>query len=660
MQKNDEKFKLNKTFYAVMPAVILGLIYYSVSLFDLWEIIPGYIQLVVLFAVIIAGVVLFFLDITGKLSLSKKRMSRRLAISASLAILAVITSGDHFLRLSTLSIMPRVLFDYSDPQITATLTPPLYLNQDSQHKELKKINDNYEEINPIYEGSVLDINVQGTKWAPEMVLSDGSLVAFEKVGENEFQANVKIDMQTSWQLRQGSYVIGDWPIQLIDDESPEIDQFALEEYENDKGYLAFKVDVDDDKKIMNAEIAILKKNGVTEENTPLAISEVRSMNSIYYASLSGSSYAGKKVDVVLNVEDEAGQVTSQIIEDVLIPEKQYRHPIANKLIAIREELFKDKYERNILFRELKALGLLGEKENLPAVYYMGLRTAYWRLVNPTNDNDQEVARDLLWDLAQKLEDSEAGVIERNLLASLDELRLSIRQKKEVQEIRENLRTSDTLFKEYALASNLSTSNLYTLAIDIKALRRLYSYILSFSDQEKYYNASLIVNFMKKGIVQNDDLIFSKDGLGNYFALSESRQILDNIISIQKTLLTTSYNAQMSRRLKTPIITDIDHVGIKDKKAKQIALQKKIGNAVKILGQKISFAGSSSELLINNATVLIDEILQDMNKNDVSEVTQSQSELIAVMSNLKRMLNKPVSRSPELQNILKEINSEPVS
>ncbi|MDG1708543.1 MAG: hypothetical protein P8H03_07260, partial [Emcibacteraceae bacterium] len=159
--------------------------------------------------------------------------------------------------------------------------------------------------------------------------------------------------------------------------------------------------------------------------------------------------------------------------------------------------------------------------------------------------------------------------------------------------------------------------------------------------------------------QNDDLIFSKDGLGNYFALSESRQIIDNIISIQKTLLATSYNAQMSRQIKIPIITNAEQEGT-SKKNKQIALQKKIGDAVKLLGQKISFSGSSSELLINNATVLIDEILLDMNKNDISDVTQSQSELIAVMSNLKRMLNKPVSRSPELQNILKEINSEPVS
>jgi len=73
-----------------------------------------------------------------------------------------------------------------------------------------------------------------------------------------------------------------------------------------------------------------------------------------------------------------------------------------------------------------------------------------------------------------------------------------------------------------------------------------------------------------------------------------------------------------------------------------------------------FSGSTSGFLINNASDLIEEILSSMKKSDTAEVTQSQSELIAVMSNLKRVLNKPVSRSPELQNILKEINSKPVS
>jgi hypothetical protein len=646
--------------FAFMPAAILFLLYYGVSLLDLWEGLPGIVQMLAMTLVLFGGAVLFILEITGKLCGNQKHMLRRLILSSVFVILTGVMSGDQFSRLSTLSFMPRTLIDYPDPHIAATLTPPLYLKQDSLHKQLNILKGEYEDINPVYEGSVLEVRLKGTEWTPELMLSDGSTTLFKNVGILEYLATVKIDSQTSWQLRQGSHIIGNWPIILIEDENPEVDQFTLEEYENDKGYLAFKVDIDDDKKIMSAEIAVLDEDDKAEEKVPLAIRDVRSMNSVYYADLTGSLYAGEKRNIVLNIQDEAGQVTSKKIEDVLIPEKRYRHPIAHKLIEMRGELFKDKFERNVLLRELTALGLLGEKENLPAVYYIALRSAYWRLAAPQEDNDQKVARDLLWDIAQKIEDSEARVIERNLLVSLDELRLSIRQKKDVKNVREDLRKVDRLFKEYRAVIDFSTSNQYSLEIDLTALRRLYSYILSFSDQEKYYNAALIVNFMKKGLVQNDDLIFSKDGLGNYFALSESRQILDNIISIQKTLLASSYNAQMSKQIKIPIIRNIDQENLQKKKDNEMALQKKIGDAVKVLGDKISFSDSSSSSLIRNATILIDEILLDMKASDVSDVTQSQSELIAVMSTLKRILNKPVSRSPELQNILKEINSAPVS
>ena len=95
------------------------------------------------------------------------------------------------------------------------------------------------------------------------------------------------------------------------------------------------------------------------------------------------------------------------------------------------------------------------------------------------------------------------------------------------------------------------------------------------------------------------------------------------------------------------------------KHSQILLQTKVGNAVKLLGEKISFTGDSSGYLIQNASELVEEILAGMKKSEINQVTQDQTELITVMSNLKRVLNRPILQSPELQNIMKEITSTPV-
>lgn len=643
----------------VIPPITLLLLYYTLSLFDIWENFSPVLQAVFYVSLIVACALLLIFTFFKKIKFNHSHTRRRFFVVLGAVLVGALISGDEFGRLTTLTFKPRALFDYEKPEITATLTPPLYLDQDTTQKQLVLSDEGYEDINPIYEGSVIDLKVTGTKWAPTVLLSDGSKVAFEQLGDNEFIASTQINTQTSWALMQGSYKIGEWPIIVIDDREPEIDHFTIEEYENDKGYLAFKVDVDDDRKLMNAFIAIQDQNGNQEEIKSLAIRNVRSINSIYYADFSGSLSAGETANILLSIEDEAGQKTTSILKDILIPEKVYEHPVAGNLIDLRLELMEPSYDKKRILRHLKALGLLGEKEGLPAVYYMALRSAYWRLANPTEENDVVTARDLLWDTAQTLENRGIGVIESDLLTALDELRLAIRQKQEVLEIREKLRTADQLFKDYSYIASQDISNRYDLEIDIKALRRLYSYILAFSDQKKFYNASLIVDFMEKGLVQNDDLIFSRDGLGNYFALTESRQIIDNLIKIQKTLLASSYNEQMTSKISRKR-SNVNEDKKEDNKKNQIALQEKVGAAVKMLGDKISFSGSTSGFLINNASDLIEEILSSMKNSDTAEVTQSQSELIAVMSNLKRVLNKPVSRSPELQNILKEINSKPVS
>lgn len=641
-----------------MPAVCLILIYLTLSLFDLWEGALLKVQASFYIIVVSSLLVLSALIYLGVIKVNHLYMKRRLAVMVTAVTVGVVYSGSDFLRLTETAFKPRALFEYSAPQISATLTPPTYLEQDTVHKELAITEEGYEDINPIYEGSVLELEVKGTKWAPDVVLSDGKRFSFEQIADDHFKATINIDLQTSWALMQGSYEITELPIIAIDDEAPEIDQFSIEEYENDKGYLAFKIDVDDDRKVMKAVLSLIDENGNSSDHYDLSIGSVKSMNSIYYTNFTASDLAGGQAKIQLMVEDEAGQQTKLALENIDIPEKQYSHPVAMNLISLREELQNGEYDQKLLARRIKSMGLLGDSEGLPSVYYMALRSAYWRLVNPSNEDDPGIAVDMLWDIAEKLENNEINDLEQRLISSLDVLRLSLRQKRTVGEVREKLRISDRFFRNYSGSVKKLTSDKYDLEIDIKALRKLYSYILAFTDQEKFYNAALIVDFMKRGIVQNDNLIFSRDGLGNYFALTESRQIIDNLIRVQKTLLASSYNEQVANQIQNRVNGSAKKQ-TKNQKESQLELQQKVGVAVNRLGEKISFAGSSSDLMINNAKALIDDILKNMEKSETSNVAQSQSELIAVMSNLKRFLNKPVSRSPELQNLLKEINSEPV-
>jgi len=606
----------------------------------------------------LVGGICLVLGFFRKIKYSQKKASAVLVVCICIFTILALSSGRNFLHLTTLAFKPRSLFDYPVASVTAVVTAPEYLQKRTFQKNMSNITEYDGGLNPIHEGSIIDVNVEGLNWAPIIKLSDGKAIAFKKQNNGDFKASMKISNQISWSLNQGSRLIGTWPIIIIADEEPEITDFSLEDDPNNKGYLTFNLDISDDRKIINVFVEIINSNGIIAERKTLAVEDIISYNRKFYLDFSRSKYAGFAVDVKLSVEDEMDQVSSLVLEDIKIPIKTFRHPVAGKLISLYYELGQDRPEFRSIARQIKALGLLPDAEGLPPIYYMAMRSAYWRLSNYNNQEGCEIARNLLWDTAQKIENSDMGIIENNLIAALDKLALLISQKQSVQNIREGLKSVDSFFQDYIVVGKTITSQDYTLDIDIRAVRKLYSYILAFSDQKKHHNALLMVNFIRKGLVQNNNLILSGDGLGNYLALSEGRKIINNLISVQKKLLSSSYNEELRGGLIKNKQQNNETVGLVSVKHSQFILQSKVGDAMKALEKKVSFASEKSNLLLKSASLLVNEILAKMTNSEINQIVQSQSELVVIMGNVKRELGKPILKSPEFQKIMKEINSKP--
>lgn len=653
-------FKLINILSVLTPALLLIAFYLILTLLDLWALVSYPLQAVAYMAVILAAPLLTLACIKGWLYFSVSKAYGRLIFLGLATIIVSVINSSQFSRLMTEAVMPRALFTYPDASVVATISPPLYLAKSSVTENLDVNSLDSGQLKYVHEGSFLDVTVSGIEWKPVLELSDGTKAFFEKNGVGEFIAHIEIKEQDVWAIKQGNHIIGHWPMMVIDDENPKINHFELVNLDNQKGYLALELKIEDDFKVMAATVEIVDIGGNKSDLKPLSVREVKDFSDRFYLDFTGSDLAGQKVDLLVSVEDEAGQISTKVLSGVEIPVKKYEHPIANKLISLYQELAKPGFDQKSLSRQVRALGLLPDEEQLPPVYYMALRSAYWRLAEPKAPEDFETARNLLWDTAQKIENRELGPVENNLLTSLDELTLAIKQRHSVHDLREKLRVSDMYFREYRNAVRLSTSDKYTVDIDMDALRKLYSYVLAFSDQEKYYNAALIVDHIRKGIVQNDDLILSKGGLANYFALTESLQIIENLISIQRTLLASSNNHQMRDKLSADSAFIPKFQKSENAKENEIILQTKVGTAFKQLGERILIDDSHSEYLIRSALDLIDNILIDMKNSEINQVAQSQSELLGVMSSLKRSIDKPLAKSPELQHILREINMEPAS
>ncbi|MBT6033032.1 MAG: DUF4175 family protein, partial [Kordiimonadaceae bacterium] len=382
---------------AVLP-LMLFMLYFTISFMDLWGYAPDIVQAVGLLLCSIMATIVFGWTLYKKVIFSPKLIAVRLAVCLITMTFFALWSNDDFTRLSTLAFKPRALTDYPEPIIIATVTSPLYLGHDSVQKDMSIQQTANRGLNPIYEGSILDVHVKNTPWRPIIKLSDGSKVTFEEQMDGSFKASTKIEQQISWSVNQGTYTIGAWPIILIEDQAPMIKNFTLEADGNDKGYLAFNVDILDDHKIMDVGLEIITDDYsklADDDQLKLPIREIKSYQNIFYVDFTDTDYSGIEVDLKLNVEDEVGQISTALLHDIKLPEKRFNHLIANKLISLRKELNQKHYDIKSLSRQLLALGLLSESEGLPFVYYMALRSAYWRVTDPAGPEDLQIAKDLL-------------------------------------------------------------------------------------------------------------------------------------------------------------------------------------------------------------------------------------------------------------------------
>ena len=284
-------------------------------------------QIIIYFLIMATSILYVVMGLKGKTETSPKKLISRLGLFTSVTVIIALMSGDSFSRLSTLAFKPRALFDYPVPEITATLSPPLYLNQETSHKIIKISNAEDADINPIYEGSILDVHVKGLKWQPTVRLSDGKEGPFEVPEEGSFKASVKIDQQISWSLNQGSHVIGSWPIILIDDEKPVISSFTLEDHENEKGYIALKIALKDDRKIMKTSIEVGNESRGSMNFQDLSIRDVSSYNNIFYLDFTGSQYAGLKADLKILVETGIGN----FFVSIKVSNLKVMHPCAKPI-----------------------------------------------------------------------------------------------------------------------------------------------------------------------------------------------------------------------------------------------------------------------------------------------------------------------------------------
>lgn len=637
---------------AMMQAFSLYLLYLGLSFLDPWGYFPDFLHLGLYILVFLGVAFLLFRALRAQPVLHSpvlKTPVRLMLLTSALTLILAIMAGDDLQRRLEIATAPRALFSYADPVITVSVIPPAYSGFEKNSAIVSLQDPNLSALNPVAQGSEIKVNVKNLRWPSRLILGSVEKI-LEKTGKDEYETRLVLGDAVEGQLRQGSKILARWPIIQRADEDPKIKALS---YKPVGELLALSLDVADDYRIERAHISLspagADDDGIegTEEIFDLPLREVKNFKDDIILDLRSSAYAGQNVDLMLILEDQAGQKTTSELKNISLNHRQFKDPDALALWQTRKAVSEHPEDRKKLARRAMALGLVADQRASAVVYHMALRSIYWRLSDPSSEADIKSARDLLWDLALLREEGEYARIGADLFAAMHEISLALHQRKPLNDIRLKLVDLDRLFYTYIRSAIHENQMEFTEDIDVHALRKLYGRMLAHIHKDRYDQASLLVSYMKNGLGARDGMMLSGKGYVRFMAAQHGRKILGNLIDIQKQLLARSYQESVQMELAS---ADPDGK-IARQKTRNLTLwvkaQKNMMTSFMTLGEKLKDSGMREDGLLDKVETLVQEAVINMETGEMESAAQNQTEILGALNDLKSILEGVYEQGEEM-------------
>lgn len=276
---------------------------------------------------------------------------------------------------------------------------------------------------PIPDGSTLKAHLTG--WVGTPILSLGEQdFPLTRLGEGAYGIEMPIIDTEHITIRQGFLTRADWPIRIVPDMPPTIEA-AGDVESRAGGKIKIPLRVEDDYSVESIEITITLE---PDAGTPPPLGAAYSLNRAVMSApataqdiapeldLGWHPWAGMSVRLHAAAIDHRQQRSTIDLPPHVLPERNFTHPVAQKLIAMRKRL--------IHTPETAAKNVAHEIESIvirPSLYhedlrvFLSLRTAAVRLFLAQDHETAARVVELLWDTALRIEDGNLSLAHRDFL-----------------------------------------------------------------------------------------------------------------------------------------------------------------------------------------------------------------------------------------------------
>ncbi|MEO1494061.1 MAG: TIGR02302 family protein [Pseudomonadota bacterium] len=281
----------------------------------------------------------------------------------------------------------------------------------------------------IPQGSEITIRVTDVDALP--VMEGGEVIGlgeFQSLGGGLAEANGILSGSGTVTIRTSDDVLAAWPIDMIPDNAPEIELNGRPSVTVTRSLdVQFRASDDYGVAAAWAEIAPEGHDPENAKGLPLPVikfglplpitGDTRVVEDGSIRDLTAHPWAGAEVDLVLQAEDGAAQVTATTPHRMVLPERRFSHPVARALVEQRRELALDYGQAGRVLDVLQAVMRRPHEIFDNSGAYLASRIAVRRLVGGIAEDDvagvaPEVI-EMLWLAALGLEDGDlSGALER--------------------------------------------------------------------------------------------------------------------------------------------------------------------------------------------------------------------------------------------------------
>ncbi len=296
-------------------------------------------------------------------------------------------------------------------------------------------------------GTTVLARVSGGSGSPTLTVNNIER-PFSVVDGSHFQAEEVVRDGTVIAVDQGGRSLGHWAIVVLPNRSPDV-AFSAEPSVSKDGRVRLEYTATDDYGLAGvtatvrlapeAATAIVVGQGPLVLPLPLPGLRPKVVHGTSSHDLTASPWAGLPVRITLIATDGGGRTGLSAELPLVLPERPFANPIAQRIIAQRKALaLGGDAARNGVAQSLSELSIAPEAYHGDFVVFLALRVAVAELVRDRTLGVLSSVRDLLWETALRLEDGEVSLAESDLRAAAAALADALDHNAAADEIRRRM------------------------------------------------------------------------------------------------------------------------------------------------------------------------------------------------------------------------------